>query len=162
MKTVILTARRRAGKTTFCEELLGRASAAGLKSAGILTLTEENKSLTIKSYSHGLVSVLLNVAKELNVVELINDEVKSQRPYFTDQPIRNNLTVGATLLLAAIGRICKPTSKDGWYGWAKRTSLSYLLRMDLSKLDSQHFRIYGLDWTASVRPKMQHHDFNIA
>jgi len=99
----------------------------------------KNKSLTIKSYSHGLVSVLLNVAKELNVVELINDEVKSQRPYFTDQPIRNNLTVGATLLLAAIGRICKPTSKDGWYGWAKRTSLSYLLRMDLSKLDSQHF-----------------------
>ena len=99
----------------------------------------KNKSLTVKSYSHGLVSVLLTVAKELNVVELINDEVKSQRSYFADQPIRNNLTVGATLLLAAIGRVCKPTSKDAWYSWAKKTSLSYLLRMDFSKLDSQHF-----------------------
>ena len=99
----------------------------------------KNKSLIVKSYSHGLVSVLLTVAKELNVVELINEEVKSQRSYFADQPIRNNLTVGATLLLAAIGRVCKPTSKDAWYSWAKKTSLSYLLRMDFSKLDSQHF-----------------------
>ncbi len=96
-------------------------------------------SLTVKSYSHGLVSVLLAVAKKLNVVQLINDEVKSQRPYFAEQPIRNNLTVGATLLLAAIGRVCKPTSKDAWRAWAEKTSLSYLLRMDFSKLDSQHF-----------------------
>lgn len=99
----------------------------------------KNRLLTVKSYSHGLVSALLKVAKELNVVELINDEVKSQRPYFADQPIRNHLTVGATLLLAAIGRVCKPTSKDAWYAWAKKTSLSYLLRMDFSKNDSQHF-----------------------
>ena len=99
----------------------------------------KGKSLTVKSYSHGLVAVLLKVAEELNIVELINNDVESQRKYFAGRPIRNNLTVGATLLLAAIGRVCKPTSKDGWYAWAKQTSLSYLLRMDFSKLDSQHF-----------------------
>src|SRR5208283_3697244 len=42
-------------------------------------------------------------------------------------------------LLAAIGRLCAPTSKDGFYGWAKHTSLEYLLKTNLSKVDSQHF-----------------------
>ena len=42
-------------------------------------------------------------------------------------------------MLAAIGRIAMPTSKRGWAAWAKTTSLSYLLRKDLSKIDSQHF-----------------------
>jgi transposase len=56
-----------------------------------------------------------------------------------EKPIRNNITVGMTLLLAAIGRVCMPTSKRGWYNWARTTTLSYLLRCSLSKLDSQHF-----------------------
>ncbi|NUN22848.1 MAG: IS1634 family transposase [Candidatus Jettenia caeni] len=39
-----------------------------------------------------------------------------------------------------MGRICQPTSKRGWYeGWARHTSLSYLIGMSLKKLDSQHF-----------------------
>lgn len=32
-----------------------------------------------------------------------------------------------------------PISKRGWADWAKTTSLSYLLRCNLSKIDSQHF-----------------------
>jgi len=56
-----------------------------------------------------------------------------------EKPIRNNLTVGITLLLAAIGRVCMPTSKRGWSNWAKTTTLTYLLRCSLSKIDSQHF-----------------------
>lgn len=43
-------------------------------------------------------------------------------------------------MLAALGRICQPTSKRGWYeGWARHTSLSYLLGMAIKKLNSQHF-----------------------
>ena len=43
------------------------------------------------------------------------------------------------MLLAAIGRVCKPTSKDGWWNWAQTTSLEYLLRVSLNKLDSSHY-----------------------
>ncbi len=57
----------------------------------------------------------------------------------TEKPTRNNLTAGITLLLGAIGRICMPTSKRGWWSWAKTTSCEYLLRCSLSKIDSQHF-----------------------
>ncbi len=56
-----------------------------------------------------------------------------------EKPTRNNLTAGITLLLGSIGRICMPTSKRGWWDWAKTTSCGYLLRCSLSKIDSQHF-----------------------
>jgi transposase len=76
---------------------------------------------------------MLDIAEELQVVQSINRHVERKQ-------LRDGFTVGGSLLLAAIGRTCKPTSKRGWYGgWARHTSLSYLLRMSLSKLDSQHF-----------------------
>jgi len=42
-------------------------------------------------------------------------------------------------MLASIGRVCMPTSKRVWSNWAKTTTLAYLLRCSLSKIDSQHF-----------------------
>jgi len=97
------------------------------------------KGLRLKSYSHGAIAALLDVAHKLDISSLINQYVKSPRSYMAEKPIRNNLTVGMTLLLAAIGRVCMPTSKTGWSNWAKTTTLSYLLRCSLSKIDSQHF-----------------------
>lgn len=89
----------------------------------------------VKSYSHGSVSALLKIAEELKVVEIINKHLPEHC-----RTIRNGFTVGGSLLLAAIGRACRPTSKDNWYqGFARHTSLSLLLKMSLSKLDSQHF-----------------------
>ena len=102
-------------------------------------LRGRSQSISVKSYSHGLIASLLKLASELNIVSTINQQVKSRRKYFAEQPTRNNLTVGATILLAAIGRISHPTSKRGWFSWAKQTSLQYLLRMNFSKVDSQHF-----------------------
>ena len=93
----------------------------------------------VKSYAHGAVAALLKVVAELQVVELINAHVKAQRPYFAEKPLRHRLTVGMTLVLAAIGRACMPTSKQGWWSWAKTTSCEFLLRVALSKVDSQHF-----------------------
>ena len=87
----------------------------------------------VRSYSHGSVAVMLSIAEELKIVETINKHLEFS-------PFRDGFTVGGSLLLAAIGRICQPTSKRNWYeGWARNTSLSYLLRMSLSRLDSQHF-----------------------
>lgn len=96
-------------------------------------------TLKLKSYSHGAVSALINVAARLDVVSILNKYVKSSRPYVAEKPVRNNLTVGITFVLGAIGRVCMPTSKMGWWNWAKGTSVEYLLRCSLRKVDSQHF-----------------------
>jgi transposase len=93
----------------------------------------------IKSYSHGAVGALLSVARDLDVVELINQHIDSPRPYFAKKPLRHGLTAGATLLLGALGRVCRPTSKMGWVEWARKTTCGYLLRVSLAKVDSQHF-----------------------
>lgn len=96
-------------------------------------------SAKAKSYSHGIVAPLLEVAAKLQIPALINAHVQSARPYMAAKPIRNELTVGMTLTLGAIGMVCMPTSKRGWWQWAKTTSLEYMLRCALSKVDSQHF-----------------------
>ena len=93
----------------------------------------------IKSYSHGAVAALLSVARDLDIVRTINQHVHAQRKHFAPKPLRNNLTAGATLLLGAMGRVCAPASKRGWWPWAKTTSCEYMLRAALSKVDSQHF-----------------------
>jgi len=95
--------------------------------------------LRLKSYSHGAVAALLNIAGNLDVCSIINQHIKSPRAYMPEKPIRNNLTAGITFLLAAIGRVCMPTSKRGWWNWAKTTTCEYLLRYSLNKIDSQHF-----------------------
>jgi len=102
-------------------------------------LREKQQVGNIKSYSHGTVAALLGVAEKLDVVSLINKQVKSPRGYMADKPTRNGLTVGMTLLLGAMGRVCRPTSKRGWWDWARTTSCEYLLRCALSRVDSQHF-----------------------
>jgi len=102
-------------------------------------LGQRNESMQLKSYSHGDIAALLSIACKLDVPSIINKHIHSSRDYFSEKPIRNNLTAGATFLLGAIGRTCMLTSKRGWYNWAKTTSLEYLLRVNLSKIDSQHF-----------------------
>jgi len=95
--------------------------------------------LRLKSYSHGAVAALLSVAQKLDIPAEINRHVKSSRAYMASKPRRNGLTVGMTLLLGAVGRVCQQTSKRGWWAWAKTTSCEYLLRSSFSGIDSQHF-----------------------
>ena len=93
----------------------------------------------LKSYAHGAVALLLQLAGRLDLPAIINRQVRSPRHYLSPKPLRNHLTVGMTLVLGAIGRACRPTSKRGWLDWAKGTSFEYLLRCSLAKVDSQHF-----------------------
>ena len=95
--------------------------------------------IRLKSYSHGGVGALLDIASRLDIPAIINKYIDSKRKYRPKKPLSNNLTAGITLTLAAIGRVCMPTSKRGWLNWAKTTTLQYLLRCSLSKIDSQHF-----------------------
>ena len=94
--------------------------------------------LKLKSYSHGAICALIDVAARLDIVSILNKYVKSSRDYVAEKPVRNKLTAGITFVLGAIGRVCMPTSKRGWWNWAKTTSAEYLLRCSLSKIDSQH------------------------
>jgi len=97
------------------------------------------ENIKLKSYSHGAIAALLEVAQKLDIPPIINKYIESPRKYMPEKPIRNSLTAGITFLLGAIGRVCMPTSKRGWWNWAKTTSCEYLLRCSLSKIDSQHF-----------------------
>lgn len=96
------------------------------------------RGLALKSYSHGDTAALVNAANELGVVDIINRHVPRLEKS-GGKPIRDDLTVGASLLLAAIGRACSPTSKLGWYDWCKQTSLEYSLKKSFKNLDSGHF-----------------------
>jgi transposase len=92
-----------------------------------------NGEVSLKSYSHGAVAALLKIATDLGIEKIINRHVPNGKQH------RDGLSVGMSIVLAAIGRACEPTSKRGWHNWCKGTSLEYLLGKDLSALDSQHF-----------------------
>lgn len=91
----------------------------------------------IKSYSHGDTMALLNIASELGITDIINKYIPLNKE--GSKPLRDGLSVGASFLLAAIGRSCHPTSKLGWHSWCKETSLEYCLNHSFKDLDSQHF-----------------------
>ena len=109
------------------------------KADDLLKRLQGNLGFSLKSYSHGTVAALIDVAAKLDVVGILNKHVKSARPYMSEKPVRHKLTAGVTFLLGAMGRVCMPTSKMGWWNWAKDTSTGYLLRCNFSKVDSQHF-----------------------
>jgi len=99
----------------------------------LLQRLQEGIPKKVRSYSHGAVACLLEIADELNVVEILNRHVPGKQ-------MRDGITVGASLLLASLGRICRPTSKRSWYtGFAQGTSLAYLTGHSFAKLDSPHF-----------------------
>jgi hypothetical protein len=69
----------------------------------LLKRLNEGIPQSVKSYSHGFVAMLLQIAEELQVVESINRHLPEE-----NKQLRDGFTVGGSLLLAAIGRACKP------------------------------------------------------
>jgi transposase len=107
------------------------------KASDLFARLKGEKQFSVRSYSHGDTRALLHVAEEIGIVQAINELVPAGPTGY--RPIRDGLTVGASLLLAALGRACHPTSKRGWYQWAKGTDLDYVLGINSKKLDCQHF-----------------------
>lgn len=127
----VVESRRINGKPrTTILEYLGTAET-------LLRRIRNEESVEIKSYSHGDSAALLNAAIELDIINLINQHVPAGKGGKKQK--RDGLTVGASFLLAAIGRACHPTSKLGWYDWCKESSLEYSLKSSFKTLDSQHF-----------------------
>lgn len=94
-------------------------------------LTAPAGKMRIQSFQHGDVAALKAAADRLKVVDIIDKHVsKSCR----------GLSVGTTLLLAAINRAVRPRSKKGWSAWARRTSLHRLFpKLKVGQLTSQFF-----------------------
>jgi hypothetical protein len=86
--------------------------------------------LRLRSYQHGDVAALKAVADQLDLVSIIDGCVKQSR---------RSLSVGTSLLLAAINRAVKPRSKRAWAAWAEGTSLAHLFALRPQTLTSQHF-----------------------
>lgn len=114
-------------------EYLGKAETLLKRLQGLHT------NINLKSYSHGLIAAILSVAQEIDICSIINKYCFSSKKYIANKPIRNHLTAGGTMLLAAIERSCTTSSKRKWSKWAKTTSLEYMLHLNFSKVDSQHF-----------------------
>ena len=96
-----------------------------------------DRQLKVRSTSHGDIASLLKIADELGVATIIDEAIATQYPGGT--PVLGGLTPGRTCVLIAIGRACRPTSKMGWAGWARDTSLPELLDLKLPALTSQFF-----------------------
>ena len=94
-------------------------------------LNSQNENKILKSYSHGDTYALLKIAKKLNI-EGVLDNIFSRQS-------RDNLKRSQSLLLIALQRVCKPSSKKTFANWFETTSLPYELDIEPKKLTSQHF-----------------------
>jgi len=90
----------------------------------------------LRSFEHGSVAAMLSLADRLEITSLIDQHAVGPAH---GQPARQWLSVGQTLVLAAVGRALHPTSKRAWAGWAQKTTLGKLWQFDPTKITSQFF-----------------------
>lgn len=103
----------------------------------ILRLVEgEDKKVRVQSFMAGAVCALYGIAQELDMAGKINQVVKREQGRVR---VRDGLTVGETLVAAAIARACAPGSKRAFADWAEGTHLPDLIGFEASQLTSQHF-----------------------
>lgn len=93
--------------------------------------TSEKGDVEYKSYSHGAVCALWEIAQKHGILNLMRRHFKEKK--------RDKLDVSSSILLAGIQRACEPGSKRDFAGFAQETTLPQLARFDAKKLTSQHF-----------------------
>jgi transposase len=116
------------------------------KATDLLTRLRATEAVRIRSHAHGAVAALYDIATQLDVVGTIDRHLaKSGRrrrdPRQPPSPPRRNdgLSVGQSLLLAAIARACGAGSKRAFADWARTTTLADVAGVDVAPLTSQHF-----------------------
>lgn len=88
-------------------------------------------ALRIQSFEHGPIAALLAAADRLQVAAIIDHHVPGTA---------KGLSLGTSLVLAALNRACHPCSKRAWHDWAAQTSLAqFFPGLDLETLTSQFF-----------------------
>jgi transposase len=122
-------------------------------------LTHSQPPFILRSYQHGEVAALKAMADRLGLVALIDRHLPaSRRP----------LSIGTTLVLAAINRAVWPCSKRAWAVWAQRTSLPHLFARRPEALTSQSCwdqmdAVSGIAWEAieAALTRTVVHDFQL-
>lgn len=100
-------------------------------------LQQHQQAVRICSVSTGAVDAAFALAAEFGLAEQIDQAITqcSHRPV----QHRDGLTVGQSLTLAAIARLCHPCSKRAIAAWADQTALPALFGVSAEALTSQHF-----------------------
>jgi transposase len=102
----------------------------------VLALARSRRGqLRVRSCMAGAVCALVRLAEELEIVASI-DQVLERRGR---NGRRDGLSVGQSLVAAAIGRACAPTSKRAFAEWAGQTFLPERMGFQANRLTSQHF-----------------------
>lgn len=103
----------------------------------ILQLHQQQKEVPVKisSVSAGAVAALHRLSQELDVAGRINRAIAPHG----DVQVRDELTVGESLVASMIARACAPRSKRAFADWAKTTYLPELMNFAAADLTSQHF-----------------------
>ena len=93
--------------------------------------------VALASHTHGSVAAAWRLAQTLDLAALIDAHL----PPGASPARHDGLTVGQSLMLAAVGRACHATSKRGFAAWAATTTLGDrdLAGVDVTRLTSQHF-----------------------
>ncbi|MGH8335717.1 MAG: IS1634 family transposase [Gammaproteobacteria bacterium] len=96
---------------------------------------QQDVPVKISSVSAGAVTALHGLARELDLSGRIN---RAMAPRGRVQ-VRDELTVGESLVAAILARACAPRSKRAFADWAKTTYLPHLMHFAPADLTSQHF-----------------------
>lgn len=94
------------------------------------------QSLRVHSVSCGAVDALHALAVEFDVAGEIGRAIAASGGKLQ---VRDGLTVGQTLVVGAIGRLCHPSSKRAFAAWAGQTTLPRRMGFQAPALTSQHF-----------------------
>jgi transposase len=100
-------------------------------------LQQQQSAVRVFSVSAGAVQAAFDLASEFGLSEQIDQAVlqSSHKPV----QCRDGLTVGQSLTLAAIARLCHPCSKRAIAAWSMQTALPGLFGVEAAGLTSQHF-----------------------
>ena len=108
---------------------------------------------TVKSYSYGSSYLLWKLAQEIGLLGMAERVFSGQE--------RAGLSVGKSLVLAAIHRALKPGSKNAFADFAKETALPQTVGFKAAALTSQHFwdqmdtvteaQIQQVEWELTVK-----------
>jgi transposase len=92
---------------------------------------EEKGRYKVKSFSHGAVYALWKAQEDIELLKILDRYLPNQ--------IRDDQSIGKSLLLCAIHRAIKPQSKKSFSEFAAGTTLPFIAEFQAKKLTSQHF-----------------------
>ncbi|HZD91230.1 MAG TPA: IS1634 family transposase [Pseudolabrys sp.] len=105
------------------------------KADDLLARLKSARPQEIYSVAAGAVDAAMHLATEFQVAATIDAALQAEGV----SQKRDGLSVGESLVAAAVARLCHPSSKRAIAAWAKTTSLPRWLGVDAAVLTSQHF-----------------------